>query len=197
MEPAVLIAVAIVAIFAVFGWRDGVVKRLVEVVGAIVAVVLTARFAARVTPWLAARTGWDEGVTLLAAWVLLIFAGLVLSRLLGVLASRAVRLTILGWLDRLGGAVCGAVLGTVVASVILVVATQLPGGASLREVFQRDPVGAFIYGTAPNLARQARLVAGDRFAELWDRAAASAQDRADAAADDAREKLEDVRDADN
>ena len=71
MEPAVLIAVAIVAIFAVFGWRDGVVKRLVEVVGAIVAVVLTARFAARVTPWLAARTGWDEGVTLLAAWVLL------------------------------------------------------------------------------------------------------------------------------
>jgi len=162
-------------------------------VGAIAAVVLTARFAARLTPWLAERTGWDEGVALLFSWVVMIFLGLLASRLLGVLASRIVRLTILGWLDRVGGAVCGAVLGTLVASLILIVATQLPGGASLRETFQRDPVGAFIYGTAPNLARQAKLLAGDRFAEIWDRATGAAAAQTDAATDAAREKLDDAR----
>ena len=193
MEPAVIIAVAIIGVFAVLGYRDGVIKRLVEVIGVVFAVVLTARFAARLTPWLAERTGWDEGVTLLAAWVAMIFVGLLLSRLLGVLVSKAVRLTILGWLDRIGGAVCGAVIGTVIASVIMIVSSQLPGGESLRTAFLRDPVGSFIYGTAPNLARQARLLAGDRFAELWDRATEAAADKADAATDEAKDRLDDAR----
>lgn len=190
MEPAVWIAVAVIAFFALWGFKDGVVRRLIEVAGAILTVMLTARFAAAVTPAIAEKTGWSEEASLLVTWVILVFAGLVLSRLLARLIGKAVHLTVLGWVDRIGGAVCGAAVGTIVCSVILIVLGALPGGPELQAAYRGDPVGAFIIDTAPNLASQARLVAGDRFGHLWDKVVRSADEKAEAAKEKAQEKLD-------
>ncbi|MFO7610792.1 MAG: CvpA family protein [Candidatus Krumholzibacteriia bacterium] len=193
MEPAVWIAVAIIAFFALWGFKDGVVKRLVEVAGAVLTVILTARFAARVTPTVADKIGWSEETALLVTWVAMIVVGLLLSRLLARLIGKAVRLTVLGWVDRTGGAACGAALGMIVCSVALLVLGALPGGQELQAKYRNDAVGAFIIDTAPNLARQARLVAGDRFDELWGRIARTADEKADAAAARAKQKLEEAK----
>lgn len=190
MEPAVFIALAVILFFAVWGFKDGVVKRLIEVTGAVLTVILTARFAARVTPAVAERTGWSDEIVLVVTWVALIFVGLVLSRLLARLISKAVRLTVLGWVDRLGGATCGAALGTIVCSVVLVVIGALPGGAEVQAAYRKDPVGSFIIDTAPNLARQARLVAGEDFDRLWGKVTRSADAAADEAAAQAKRKLD-------
>ncbi len=85
------IAVAVIAFFALWGFKDGVVKRLIEVAGAILTVMLTARFAAAVTPTIADKTGWSQEASLLVSWVLLIFVGLVASRLLARVISKAVQ----------------------------------------------------------------------------------------------------------
>lgn len=193
MEPAVWIAVAVIAFFALWGFKDGVVRRLVEVAGAVLTVVLTARFAARATPTVADKVGWSEETALLVTWVAMIVAGLLLSRLLARLIGKAVRLTVLGWVDRSGGAVCGAALGTIVCSVALLVLGALPGGTELQAKYRQDAVGSFIIDTAPNLARQARLVAGDRFDELWGKVARTADEKADAAAERAKRKLEEAK----
>ncbi|HPF69668.1 MAG TPA: CvpA family protein [Candidatus Krumholzibacteria bacterium] len=194
MEPAVWIALALIAGFAIWGFKDGVVKRVVEIVGALLTLMLTARFAAAVTPRVAGATGWSESVSLLVAWVLMIFVGLVLSRLLARLISKAVRLTVLGWVDRLGGAVCGAALGMLVASILLLALGVLPGGPELQAAYRKDAVGAVIIDSAPNVARQAKLVAGDRFAALWDQVTREADAKADAAADQAKRTLDEAKD---
>ena len=190
MEPAVFIALAVILFFAVWGFKDGVVKRLIEIAGAVLTVILTARFAARLTPAVAEKTGWSDEAVLVVTWALLIFVGFVLSRLLARLISKAVRLTVLGWVDRLGGAVCGAAMGTIVSSVVLVMIGALPGGAEVQAAYRKDPVGAFIIDTAPNLATQARLLAGDDFSKLWDKVTRSADAAADEAAAQAKRKLD-------
>lgn len=193
MEPAVWIAVAVIAFFALWGFKEGVVRRLIEAAGAILTVILTARFAARATPTVADKIGWSEETALLVTWVAMILAGLLLSRLLARLIGKAVRLTVLAWVDRTGGAVSGAAVGTIVCSVLLIALGALPGGPQLQAAYRKDPVGSFIIDTAPNLARQARLVAGDRFDALWRSAVRTADEKADEAAARAKQKLEEAK----
>jgi len=194
VDVLTLLALVLIAVFAVMGYRDGVIRRLLEVVGALAVVVLTARFAARLTPTVVDVTGWSTNASLVTAWIVLILGGLMASRLLAVLVSRIVRLTILGWLDRLGGAVCGAIIGLIIASLLMTALVYVPGGGGLYAASQREPAGRFIAGAAPSIARQARLLAGDRFAELWREVSDEAEERVTGAADKAQEKLDEAKD---
>ncbi len=193
MEPALFIPLPFIFVFAVMGFRDGVIKRLVEIAGVIATVILTARFAAAAQPWVMEHTGASEDSALLITWALLFFVGLILSRILAVLISKLIRLTILGWLDRLGGVVLGAALGVLLSSAIVLVLSQAPGGQNVEKAFQSDAFGQFIYGAAPNLYQGARRLWGQRADEAWSRVMDSAQDSASDAKDKAKEKLDAAR----
>jgi uncharacterized membrane protein required for colicin V production len=148
MTPLLIVAAVIVALFALVGLKEGVIRRLVEILGALLTIVLTARFAAKLTPAVIEATGWDEGPTLLTAWVALIIVGLLLSRLLAVALSKAFRLTVMAWVDRVGGLVCGALFGLLVASVFVNV-VALVGGDRLAGSLRENPTGRFVLGRPP------------------------------------------------
>ena len=169
MDAPVLIALAVIIVFGILGFRDGVVKRILEIVGVLVSLILTARFASAVHPWMMEKTGMNEGASLLLTWAVLFFVGLVLSRLAATLISKALRLTVLGWLDRWGGALVGLALGTLVASVVLVAASQVPGGRSIQTAYDATPLGQFIYYAAPTFYRQVRRLSGGQVDEVWGR----------------------------
>ena len=169
MNFPVLMALAAIVAFGIMGFRDGVIKRILEIVGVLVSLILTARFASAVQPWILEKTGMNEGASLLVTWAVLFFVGLVLSRMLANLISKALRLTVLGWLDKWGGALVGIALGTLVTSVILVAATQVPGGQSIQTAYDKTPVGEFIYYAAPALYEQVRRLSGGQVEEVWDR----------------------------
>jgi len=169
MDIPVLVALAAIVFFGILGFKDGVVKRILEILGVLLTLVLTARFATVVHPFFMETTGMDEGPALLLAWGLLFFAGLFLSRLVATLISKALRLTILGWLDKWGGAIVGMALGILITSVLLVGASQVPGGDSIQEAYGRTPVGRFIYYAAPSFYQQVRELGGGRMDEVWDR----------------------------
>lgn len=189
MAPLVIVAAVIVALFALLGFREGVVRRLVEVAGALATLVLTARFAAMLAPRVSGWTGWSEGASLLAAWVVLIMVGFMLSRLLAVLMSKAVRLTVLGWVDRVGGMVCGAVFGLLVASLLVNVVAAV-GGDRVQNSLHGEAAGRFVAGAAPNIARQARVLAGDRFADYWDKVRQETDENLEKARDEAKKRAE-------
>lgn len=176
MDFALLMALASIVTFGILGFRDGVVKRLLEIAGVLVTLVLTARFASAVQPWIQDKTGMNEGASLLVTWAVLFFVGLVLSRILANLISKALRLTILGWLDKWGGALVGIAFGTLVTSVILVAATQVPGGKPIQTAYDKTPVGQFIYYAAPAFYEQVRRLSGGKVEEVWDRVLNQAKD---------------------
>ncbi len=188
MDAPVLIALVVIAFFGILGFKDGVVKRVLEIAGVFVTLVLTARFATTVQPWVADRTGLGEGAALLLTWAALFFAGLLLSRLLAAMISKLVRLTILRWLDRWGGALVGVALGTLVASVLLVAASSVPGGVKIQTAYDRSAVGRFIFYAAPNLYEQARRVVGQDLDAVWDRSLDQAREEADKGKEKAKEK---------
>jgi uncharacterized membrane protein required for colicin V production len=190
MDFPVLIAVAVIAIFGILGFRDGVVKRLLEIAGVLVSLILTARFASAAQPWIEAKTGLNEGASLLVTWAVLFFVGLVLSRLLARLISKALRLTVLGWLDRWGGALVGIAMGTLVVSVVLVAASQVAGGRSIQEAYAKDKVGQFIFYAAPSFYEQARRLSGGQVEEVWERVWEQAKD----AGGKVKEEVEDAVD---
>jgi len=187
MELAVLVSLPIIALFGILGFRDGVVKRLVEIIGVILTLIFTARLAAGAAPWVVDKLGVGEGPALLITWAALFFAGLLLSRFLANMISKALRLTVLGWLDRWGGALVGVAFGTLVASVLLVAASQVPGGEKIQASYDQAPVGRFIFYAAPSLYEAARSVAGDKGDDLWQRVMDKARETADEAARQAKD----------
>ena len=113
-------------------------------------------------------------------WAVLFLVGLMLSRLLAGLISKLVRLTVLGWLDRRGGAVLGMALGTLVASVLLVAASQVPGGVKVQQRLRplgRRPV--HLLRGAQRLRAGARRLGGSELDAVWDRSLDQARETAD------------------
>lgn len=192
MGAPLLIALAVIMFFGILGFKDGVVKRVLEIVGVFVTLVLTARFATAVVPWVDAKTGVGEGPALLITWAALFFAGLLLSRALATALSRMVRLTVLGWLDRWGGAVVGMALGMLVASVLLVAVSSVPGGVQVQQSCDRTAVGRFVFYSAPNLYEQVRKLAGKDVDGVWDRSLDRARELADEGKEKVKEKAEDA-----
>ncbi len=188
MGAPVLIALVVIVFFGILGFKDGVVKRVLEIAGVFVTLVLTARFATAVEPWVADKTGVGESAALMLTWAALFFAGLLLSRLLATIVSKMIRLTILGWLDRWGGALVGVGLGTLVASVLLVAASSVPGGTRIQTAYDDSAVGRFIFYAAPSVYEQVRKLAGGDLDAVWTRSL----DKARAEAEKGKDKVKDT-----
>jgi uncharacterized membrane protein required for colicin V production len=195
MDLAVILSLPVIIICGIVGYRDGVVKRIIEIAGVLVALILTARFATGATPWVMDQTGLGEGPALLITWAGLFFIGLILSRLLATMLSKAVRLTILGSLDRLGGAVIGMTFGVLLVSVMLVAISQVPRGQAVQEAYDRDPVGRFIFYSAPSLYQfvQDRW-SGGKASAMWQRALESSKQKADQAGEAVGEAVKETAD---
>lgn len=178
MDIWILLALAAIFFFGIVGFKDGVVKRILEIAGVFATLLLTARFASAVQPTVADKTGLHEGPALLLTWGVLFFAGLLLSRLLANIVRKMVRLTVLGWLDKWGGAVVGLAFGTLVTSAILVAASQVPGGERVQAAYDRVPLGRFIFYAAPNVYQQARKLAGGDIDEVWRRVLDTTKEKA-------------------
>jgi hypothetical protein len=133
-----------------------------------------------VTPEVTARTGLDEGPALLVAFVLLVLAGLLLSRVAAWLVSRTVHLTILGWVDRLGGAVAGAAMGWLLCSVLLVALTQAPAGDALIAEAKQRPLLRAALKTAPALYLRVRDLWAEHGDDIWDRVLGAVKESASA-----------------
>ncbi len=190
MELPVILALVVIGVFGLMGFRDGVIKRLLEIVGLVATIILTARFAVQVTPWVMENTGTEEGPAVLLTWAGMTLGGLILSRFLARSISKVIRLTILGWVDKLGGAVLGIAIGTLLCSVALLAATQVPGGQSIATSCNSTTLGSLIYHAAPDVYANARAMFGSETEDALSRVLEDAQEKAEEFGEKAKEAVE-------
>jgi len=104
MELLVAVSVALLALFLILGLKVGLVRRLLEFLGLVGSFFLASGVSPAVGRALSGGTDLSLKVAAIIAWVVLFLAGLLLTRWLAGLISKIVRISVLGWIDRIGGA---------------------------------------------------------------------------------------------
>ena len=121
------IAAAILLVFAVLGFRRGLVGEIFRIAAVIVGLFGGFAFYGRLAELLLRffPLGWQKGIQVVSFIIVFAaFAGLTV--LLGMLISKILQLTLLSWVDRIGGAVMGLVKGLLIVGVLVWVITLLP-----------------------------------------------------------------------
>jgi len=193
----------VLLISAALGWRAGLIRRVLELAGVAVSIMAASHWGAPTGVWLEAATGLPATVAVPAGWIVVVVLGIVIARLVAWGVAKLVRLTILGWLDKAGGAVFGTLAGGLIASLLLILAANLPPNEDLRSMIRDEPLPRLVHGAAPamwnlvagkdsqpsDLWREAREAAGETVKELGREVGEATAEARDAAVKSAVESV--------
>jgi len=133
-----VIALVFVGWYAVSGWRMGLVRSLVLIVGFVLAVYCGARFAPGIGD--AFGAGMSPGVRYGIAFVLVFAVVMILSALVGRFLGKVVSLTPVSLLDKAGGALFGGLKAVLFLAIIAVLLAMIPISSPSSSVYMRSRV---------------------------------------------------------
>jgi len=119
----VLIIFLVISVFS--GIAQGLIRSLLSIVGLIFGIVLASNFYQQLGGALGFISNPD--VANIVAFVIIQAAVLIAAAIVGALLKGLLKALMLGWADRLGGAVFGMFLGALSASAILAIVVQYTG----------------------------------------------------------------------
>ena len=111
-----IVLIAVLALATFLGFRRGIIAMVLPIVGLIIGVVLAGHYYGPVGGWLPIdnqqHAGW-------AGYAIIIVVVLIVSVILASVLRRFIRLVLLGWVDRLGGAILGLAVGSLFCAAVL------------------------------------------------------------------------------
>lgn len=111
-----IVLIAVLALATFLGFRRGIIAMVFPIVGLIIGVVLAGHYYGTVGGWLPIdnqqHAGW-------AGYAIIIVVVLIVSVILASVLRRFIRLVLLGWVDRLGGAILGLAVGSLFCAAVL------------------------------------------------------------------------------
>jgi membrane protein required for colicin V production len=112
----------------VVGLLTGIIRILFTLVGGILGVVLAGQFSQSLGNKLTFIH--SPGAAHTTAFVFIIIVSVVVFMLIGLLVKKVASKLFIGWIDRLGGAVLGLVLGAIVIGALLTMYVKFQGGGN-------------------------------------------------------------------
>ncbi len=146
-DYAVLIIVGLSVTFSVM---RGAVKEVLAIIGWVAAFYVGRTYADQLLPMMPPDIP-TESLRVLAAFLILFLATLLLATLLGIAISAIIRKVGLGWLDRLLGAVFGMLRGLLIVCILVFLAgfTDYPKDARWRNAMFSAPIEALVVSLLP------------------------------------------------
>jgi len=126
LDIVILVALAIAV---VIGLKEGLIKAVLLLVGIIVGVILAGQFSAALGERLTFIS--SESVAKGVAFAIIMIAVLVVAAIVAGLLTWAARLVMLGWINRLGGAILGLFLGAFFCGALLAMWVHFLGTAEV------------------------------------------------------------------
>ncbi len=114
LDIVILVAIAI-AVF--LGLRMGLIKAALSLAGLIIGVVLAGHYYTPFSQQLAFIPG--EGIAKVVAFAIILIGVMIIAAVLARLLTWAAKVIMLGWVNHLGGAVFGLLLGVIFCSALL------------------------------------------------------------------------------
>ena len=123
-----IVLIAVLALATFLGFRRGIIAMVFPIVGLIIGVVLAGHYYGTVGGWLPIdnqqHAGW-------AGYAIIIVVVLIVSVILASVLRRFIRLVLLGWVDRLGGAILGLAVGGLFCAAVLAASVKFGLGSGL------------------------------------------------------------------
>ncbi len=118
-----IVILIIILASAVSGFVSGLIKSVFSLVGLIVGIVLAGRYYVAFSSNLGFIPG-DSGPRI-GAFIIIFLAVMLVATLLGIILTKIISAIMLGWLNRIGGAALGVVLGAFFAASLLAIWIQV------------------------------------------------------------------------
>jgi len=112
-----VVIIAILIISTILGLRTGIIKAVLSLAGLIIGVILAGRYYAPLAEQLAFIP--QAGVAKIVAFAIILIGVMVIAGVLASLLKWAASIVMLGWINRLGGAIFGLVLGAIFCGALL------------------------------------------------------------------------------
>jgi uncharacterized membrane protein required for colicin V production len=146
-----VLLMVVLAVATIVGLVKGLVRQVIELAGIVAAFVLAMIFAGWLAETLRLHTPLPYSPSLVVAFALLLIAGIMASHFIAMGVQKVVRMTFLGWFDRLCGAALGLVVGLILASLLVSVALELPVSGKIEGNIRNSEVGTFVRPIAPRI----------------------------------------------
>ncbi len=147
-----IIFIAVIAIFAIAGLRFGLIHALGSLLGVVLGIFLASRYYDLAASWLAGFLGWESNT---AKIVLFVVGFLLIVRLVGIafwffrkILSVFTHLPLVGTVNRLLGAVFGALEGTLTLAAIVYFIERFPISEALMQKLAQSDMAAFFSNIA-------------------------------------------------
>jgi len=142
-----IVVIVILAIPTLLGFKRGLIKSVIPLVGVIVGIVLAGRFHGSVADWL---SNWIESSSQaeIAGFAIIFVVVCLAAMLIARVLSGFMRALFLGWVDRLGGLAFGLVLGGMIAGALVALLAKYPFWG-LGETIQDSSLAAFLLDRFP------------------------------------------------
>lgn len=144
-------ALAVIFIAAMVGLVKGLVRQVIELVGIVAAFIVAMVFAGWLAETLRMHTPLPYSPSMVVAFGLLLVGGIVASHFIAIAVQKIVRMTFLGWFDRMCGAALGLVVGAILTSLLVSAILELPIPAATRGDVQSSQVCQFVAPIAPTI----------------------------------------------
>ena len=125
-----ILLIVVLALVTFLGLRRGLISMVLPLVGIIIGVILAGQHYGTVGGWLPID---NPEYAKWAAYAIIIVGVLIVAVILARILRRFIRLVLLGWVDRAGGAILGLALGGLICAAILAACVQFGLGSGVVE----------------------------------------------------------------
>ena len=126
-----IVIIVLIAVPAFLGLKAGIIKALFTVAGVIIGVVLAGHFSDSLGGILTFIS--DPGIAKVVAFAIILIGVMIVATVLAILVKWAVSAVLLGWVNRLGGAFLGLILGFVFCGAALTMWVKFLGISGVIE----------------------------------------------------------------
>ena len=112
-----IVLIVVIAIATLLGLRTGIIKAVLSLAGVIIGVILAGRFYVPLSEQLTFIP--HAGGAKIAAFAIILIVVMIIAGVIASLLKWAASIVMLGWVNRLGGALFGLVLGAILCGALL------------------------------------------------------------------------------